>query len=69
MVDCEFDKVIDRRNTGSLKWDKYKSSDVIPMWVADMEFQAPLAVSKGLRKHIEHGVFGYAVAKDELRRL
>ena len=66
MVDCEFDKVIDRRNTGSLKWDKYKDRDVIAMWVADMEFQAPLAVREALRKHIEHGIFGYAAARDEL---
>ena len=66
MVDSEFDKAIERRNTGSLKWDKYKNRDVIPMWVADMEFQAPSAVREELGRCIEHGVFGYAVAKDEL---
>lgn len=66
MINSEFDKIIDRCSTGSLKWDKYKNTDVIPMWVADMEFQAPLPIRQALSKHIEHGVFGYAVPRDEL---
>lgn len=62
----DFDKIIGRRETGSLKWDKYKDGDVIPMWVADMDFQAPPAVIEALRKRIEHGIFGYSVPTDEL---
>ncbi|MHC4425800.1 MAG: MalY/PatB family protein [Planctomycetota bacterium] len=62
----DFDKLFNRRNTGSLKWDKYKSQDVIPMWVADMDFQAPPAILESLQKHVEHGIFGYAVPPDEL---
>ncbi len=70
----DFDRIIDRRNTGSLKWDKYKGKwarpslvgDVIPMWVADMDFQAPPAVVEALHKRVEHGIFGYAAPSDDL---
>jgi cystathionine beta-lyase len=61
-----FDRLINRRNTGSLKWNKYKSADVIPMWVADMDFQAPPAILESLHTHVEHGIFGYAVPGSEL---
>ncbi|CAM9302970.1 unnamed protein product [Discosporangium mesarthrocarpum] len=44
---------------GSLKWDKYEGKDVIPMWVADMEFPAAPVILEALRDRIEHGVFGY----------
>ncbi len=62
----DFDKILNRQNTGSLKWDKYKGKDVIPMWVADMDFQAPPAVVEALHNRIEHGIFGYAAPSDEL---
>jgi len=62
----DFDRVLDRRNTGCLKWDKYKGRDVLPLWVADMDFQAPPAVLDALHKRVDHGVFGYAVPGDEL---
>lgn len=62
----DFDRLLDRRNTGSLKWDKYKSRDVIPIWVADMDFQSPPAILEALHKRVEHGIFGYAVPPDEL---
>jgi len=62
----DFDRIIDRQNTDSLKWDKYKGKDVIPMWVADMDFQAPPAVLDALNKRVEHGIFGYAAPPDEL---
>ena len=62
----DFDRVLDRKNTGSLKWDKYKGRDVIPMWVADMDFQSPPAVLEALRRRVEHGIFGYAIPPDEL---
>jgi cystathionine beta-lyase len=62
----DFDKTINRWNTGSLKWDRYKCTNIIPMWVADMDFQAPPVILEALCKHVEHGVFGYAVPKDEL---
>jgi cystathionine beta-lyase len=54
-----FDQPIDRRATDSIKWSKYASRDVLPLWVADMDFAAPPAVLAALHQRIEHGVFGY----------
>jgi len=62
----DFDIIYNRQGTGSLKYDKYKGRDIIPMWVADMDFQAPEAVRNALRKRIDHGIFGYSVATDEI---
>lgn len=53
-----FDRPIDRRHTGSLKWHQY-GDDVLPMWVADMDFQSPDAAIHALRERIGHGIFGY----------
>jgi len=64
--DFDFDRVIDRRNTDSLKWHKYAGRDVIPMWVADMDFQAPQPILEALHRRVEHGVFGYPVPSEEL---
>ncbi|MFA6508155.1 MAG: aminotransferase class I/II-fold pyridoxal phosphate-dependent enzyme, partial [Treponemataceae bacterium] len=57
-----FDTIIDRNGTGALKWNAPKldgKSDAIPLWVADMDFAAPEAVTAALRARIEHPVFGY----------
>ncbi len=62
----DFLTVIDRRNTASLKWDKYKGRDILPLWVADMDFKSPPAVLKALQDRVEHGVFGYAVTPQAL---
>jgi len=61
-----FDTPIDRRNTGSMKWEKYKGKDIIPLWVADMDFRSPPAVIEALHNRVEHGIFGYAVSTEEL---
>lgn len=55
----DFDEVIDRRGTASEKWDKYKDRDIIPLWVADMDFRSPPAVIEALHERVSHGVFGY----------
>ncbi len=55
----DFDRVIDRSGTGSEKWGRYAGRDVVPMWVADMDFAAPPAVLEALHQHVEHGVLGY----------
>jgi cystathionine beta-lyase len=60
-----FDEIIDRRGTGSMKWDGVRE-DQIPLWVADMDFAAPPQVVEALRKRIEKAVFGYARPTDEL---
>src|SRR6266508_68205 len=54
----DFDRLIDRRRTDSSKWQKY-GPDVLPLWVADMDFQSPEPVIRALRERVEHGVFGY----------
>jgi len=59
-ADAIFDRIIDRRSSDSMKWNAY-DADVLPMWVADMDFAVPEAVVRALRRRIEHGVFGYGV--------
>ncbi len=49
----------DRRGTGSEKWDRYAGRDIIPVWVADMDFQAPPEVLAAMHDRVDHGVFGY----------
>ena len=61
----DFDEIIERRGTGSVKWDESPSSDIIPMWVADMDFKAAPAILEAIRKRAEHGVFGYALVEDD----
>jgi len=59
----DFDKVIDRKNTNSIKWDHVKSvfgdEDILPMWVADMDFSAPPPVIEALKRRAELGIYGY----------
>ncbi|MCM1477958.1 MAG: pyridoxal phosphate-dependent aminotransferase [Bacteroides sp.] len=55
----DFDTPVNRRGTGSYKWDTPAEADVIPMWVADMDFRTASAIVEALRKRVEHGVFGY----------
>ena len=55
----DFDLVVDRQGTGSLKWDRYAGRDVLPMWVADMDFAVPPAITQALRERIGHPVYGY----------
>jgi cystathionine beta-lyase len=60
-----FDRVPDRRgepHADSVKWNRYAGRDVLPLWVADMDFAAPPAVLDALRQRVDHGVFGYTEA-------
>ncbi len=59
-----FDKEINRRGSHSLKWDKCPSDDVLPLWVADMDFQAAPCIVDALRRRVEHGIFGYVYVPD-----
>jgi len=61
-----FDQIIDRRSTESVKWKRF-NADVLPMWVADMDFRSPEPVIEALHKRVAHGVFGYGGAPDGLR--
>lgn len=59
----DFDTVINRRGTDSVKWNVGKNE--LPMWVADMDFRLAPEIEKAIKKRIEHGVFGYSVIPDE----
>jgi cystathionine beta-lyase len=61
-----FDQAIDRRPTESVKWHYY-GEDVLPLWVADMDFLSPEPVIRALRNRSEHGIYGYAQEPKELR--
>lgn len=54
-----FDEIIERRGTNSYKWDLVKEDGVIPMWVADMDFQTAPCIIEALQKRVAHGIFGY----------
>lgn len=69
MEQYNFDAVIDRRNTNSLKYDfaveRGRPADVLPLWVADMDFRAPEPVLEALHQAVSHGIFGYSDVKSE----
>jgi len=60
-----FDTIIDRRSSNSIKWQMYPD-DVLPMWVADMDFSAPPPILEALHKAVDHGIFGYEKPSKEL---
>lgn len=60
----DFDTVIDRRNTGSVKWDLTEKNE-LPMWVADMDFKAAPEILEAVQKRLDNGVFGYSLIPDE----
>lgn len=64
-----FDKVVDRNGTRSVKWDFvhrfFREEDLLPLWVADMDFQCPKPVIDALEKRVKHGIFGYSSANTE----
>ena len=60
----DFDTVIERRGTESVKWDEF-SPEALPMWVADMDFKAAPAILEALRRRLDHGVFGYELVPQD----
>lgn len=58
-MNFDFDKIISRRDTDSYKWDSYPDAEVLPLWVADMDFKTAPAIIDALNKRVEHGIFGY----------
>lgn len=60
----DFDEIVNRRGTNSVKWDEAKEEGVIPMWVADMDFKAAPCILEALKKRVDHGVFGYTIVPD-----
>lgn len=64
----DFDKVIDRHGTGALKYEvlaeRYGRADLLPLWVADMEFETPEFITEALRRRLDHSLFGYTVTPE-----
>ena len=60
MTRFDFDRAPERRGTDSQKWQKYAGRDVLPLWVADMDFVSPPPILEALRARVGHGIFGYA---------
>ena len=61
----DFDKVTPRRGTNSYKWDSTDDKEVLPMWVADMDFPTAPCIINALKKRVEHGIFGYTRVPEE----
>lgn len=63
-----FDCIVDRRQSGSIKWKRH-NVDVLPMWVADTDFLCPQPIIEALRARVEHGIFGYTQEPPHIREL
>ena len=63
----QFDKKKNRKNSNSQKWDRYQSQDILPMWVADMDFESPACIKSALRKYVDNGIYGYHSEPQGLR--
>ena len=63
-MDYNFDEIVPRRGTRSYKWDSAADADVLPMWVADMDFRTLPAIVETLQRRVAHGIFGYTKVPD-----
>jgi cystathionine beta-lyase len=61
VMQYDFDHAPDRRGTASLKWERYRDRDILPLWVADMDFVSAPEIIDALRQRLEHGVYGYTI--------
>ena len=60
-----FDEIVERRGTNCVKWDESPDDEVIPLWVADMDFKAAPAIQKAILERAEHGVFAYTLVDED----
>lgn len=60
----DFDKTVCRRGTSCVKWDEFSSEDIIPLWVADMDFETAPCVQQALMERMQHGCFGYTLVPE-----
>ena len=65
-MNFDFDTIIDRRSTESAKWGLFEG-DILPMWVADMDFRSPEPVIQALHERVEHGIFGYGLPPTKIK--
>ena len=67
-----FDEIVDRKNTSSLKFDfgieRKGRDDLLPLWVADMDFKLPDEIIEDIEKRVSHGIFGYTDPKDDYKK-
>ncbi|MEC0170657.1 MalY/PatB family protein [Paenibacillus graminis] len=67
----DFNRIIDRRNTRSYKWDQseklFGDKDILPLWVADMDFESPPAVKEAILRRVQEGIYGYSVTSDSYK--
>lgn len=64
-MNYDFDKLIERRGTGCVKWDEMPSPSVIPLWVADMDFAVAPAIQEAIRQRAQYPIFGYTYVQDD----
>lgn len=62
----DFDTIVDRSGTASMKWQKYEDSPILPMWVADMDFKVPPEITQAIQDRLKHEIFGYTLVPDAL---
>ena len=65
-MNFDFDTVIDRRTSNSIKWDKYRERDVLPLWIADMDFPTPEFLLRAIYTRLEHPILGCSSVPDDL---
>jgi cysteine-S-conjugate beta-lyase len=65
-MNFDFDRCIDRTGTNSIKWDRYDGKNVLPFWLADMEFACAPAIVKAMQERMQHPVYGYTTPSDDL---
>ena len=61
-----FDREVNRRGTNAAKWDKYLGRDILPFWLADMEFESPEFILDAVRARLDHGILGYTRTPESL---
>lgn len=64
-MEYNFDTIVNRRGTNSVKWDAVRDEEVIPMWVADMDFPTAPCITEALERRVRHGIYGYTRVPDE----
>ena len=62
----DFDQEIDRSNTSSVKWERYRDPDILPMWVADTDFAVAPPIQQALQARVSHPIYGYTTTRTEL---
>ena len=65
----DFDAEFDRSGTSSAKWDRYRGTDILPMWVADTDFMVAQEITEAIQQRLSHGVYGYTNKPDRINEL